>query len=179
MGSDLRLAPPAATVSRPARSNGFWTFLSLRLRRSRTKSRSELAASRHPSLTPRTKPVAASSATCTTAHSSDSLARARTPRRRRTCAGEPAELRASCCRSRTDSSALDDLRELSRGIHPAILAEGGLGPALKSLARRSLSRPRSRLARRDFRSPSRWRRTTSCQRHSSTQPSTRTPRSSA
>ena len=34
-------------------------------------------------------------------------------------------------------SALDDLRELSRGIHPAILAEGGLGPALKSLARRS------------------------------------------
>jgi PAS domain S-box-containing protein len=34
-------------------------------------------------------------------------------------------------------SALDDLRELSRGIHPAILAEAGLGPALKSLARRS------------------------------------------
>ena len=33
--------------------------------------------------------------------------------------------------------ALDDLRELARGIHPAILAEGGLGPALKVLARRS------------------------------------------
>jgi signal transduction histidine kinase len=33
--------------------------------------------------------------------------------------------------------ALDDLREISQGIHPAILAEGGLGPALKSLARRS------------------------------------------
>jgi signal transduction histidine kinase len=32
---------------------------------------------------------------------------------------------------------LDDLREISRGIHPAILAEGGLGPALKTLARRS------------------------------------------
>jgi signal transduction histidine kinase len=31
---------------------------------------------------------------------------------------------------------LDDLREISRGIHPAILA-GGLGPALKALARRS------------------------------------------
>jgi signal transduction histidine kinase len=31
----------------------------------------------------------------------------------------------------------DDLREISRGIHPAILAEGGLGPALKTLARRS------------------------------------------
>ena len=32
---------------------------------------------------------------------------------------------------------LGDLRELSRGIHPAILAEGGLGPALRTLARRS------------------------------------------
>jgi signal transduction histidine kinase len=31
----------------------------------------------------------------------------------------------------------DDLREISRGIHPAILAEGGLEPALKTLARRS------------------------------------------
>src|SRR5262249_33642035 len=34
-------------------------------------------------------------------------------------------------------SAIDDLREISRGIHPAILAHGGLGPALKNLARRS------------------------------------------
>jgi signal transduction histidine kinase len=33
--------------------------------------------------------------------------------------------------------ALEDLRELSRGIHPAILSEGGLSPALKALARRS------------------------------------------
>jgi signal transduction histidine kinase len=32
---------------------------------------------------------------------------------------------------------LDELRELSRGIHPAILSEGGLGPALRTLARRS------------------------------------------
>ncbi|WP_238018911.1 DUF4118 domain-containing protein [Dactylosporangium sp. AC04546] len=31
----------------------------------------------------------------------------------------------------------DDLREISRGIHPAILSEGGLGQALKTLARRS------------------------------------------
>lgn len=30
-----------------------------------------------------------------------------------------------------------DLQELSRGIHPAILSRGGLGPALKNLARRS------------------------------------------
>jgi signal transduction histidine kinase len=34
-------------------------------------------------------------------------------------------------------AALDDLREMSRGIHPALLARGGLGPALKALARRS------------------------------------------
>jgi signal transduction histidine kinase len=32
---------------------------------------------------------------------------------------------------------LEELRELSRGIHPAILSEGGLGPALRNLARRS------------------------------------------
>ena len=32
---------------------------------------------------------------------------------------------------------LDELRELSSGIHPAILSLGGLGPALKALARRS------------------------------------------
>src|SRR6266498_3653979 len=32
--------------------------------------------------------------------------------------------------------ALDELRETSRGIHPAALSEGGLGPALKVLARR-------------------------------------------
>ena len=30
-----------------------------------------------------------------------------------------------------------DLQEISRGIHPAILSRGGLGPALKTLARRS------------------------------------------
>jgi signal transduction histidine kinase len=32
---------------------------------------------------------------------------------------------------------LEELRELSRGIHPAILSAGGLGPALNALARRS------------------------------------------
>ena len=34
-------------------------------------------------------------------------------------------------------SVLHGLREIARGIHPAVLAEGGLGPALKTLARRS------------------------------------------
>ncbi|MGA8113898.1 MAG: CHASE3 domain-containing protein [Actinocatenispora sp.] len=35
------------------------------------------------------------------------------------------------------TGALDDLREVSRGIHPAILTQAGLGPALRALARRS------------------------------------------
>jgi signal transduction histidine kinase len=35
------------------------------------------------------------------------------------------------------SGALDELREIARGIHPAILTEGGLVPALNALARRS------------------------------------------
>jgi signal transduction histidine kinase len=35
------------------------------------------------------------------------------------------------------TSVLDEVREISRGVHPAILSEGGLRPALKSLARRS------------------------------------------
>jgi len=33
---------------------------------------------------------------------------------------------------------LDDLRELSHGLHPAVLSEDGLGPALQSLALRSV-----------------------------------------
>jgi signal transduction histidine kinase len=32
---------------------------------------------------------------------------------------------------------LEELREISRGIHPAVLSESGLGPALRALARRS------------------------------------------
>ena len=35
------------------------------------------------------------------------------------------------------NGVLDDLRELSRGLHPAVLSEDGLTPALSSLARRS------------------------------------------
>jgi signal transduction histidine kinase len=53
----------------------------------------------------------------------------------------PAELhehRATLARAAEGlTSVLDELREIARGIHPAILAEGGLGPALKTLARRS------------------------------------------
>jgi GAF domain-containing protein len=35
------------------------------------------------------------------------------------------------------TGALDELTEIARGIHPAILAERGLAPALRTLARRS------------------------------------------
>jgi signal transduction histidine kinase len=35
------------------------------------------------------------------------------------------------------NGAADELREIARGIHPAVLVEGGLPPALRTLARRS------------------------------------------
>ncbi len=35
------------------------------------------------------------------------------------------------------TAVLEELREISHGIHPAILSEGGLPPSLKTLARRS------------------------------------------
>jgi signal transduction histidine kinase len=35
------------------------------------------------------------------------------------------------------AAAVEDLQEISRGIHPAILSAGGVGPALRTLARRS------------------------------------------
>jgi PAS domain S-box-containing protein len=35
------------------------------------------------------------------------------------------------------TAAVDELREISRGIHPVVLSKGGIRPALKTLARRS------------------------------------------
>jgi hypothetical protein len=35
------------------------------------------------------------------------------------------------------TGAIEELRELARGIHPAILSQGGLGPALRTLAQRA------------------------------------------
>jgi signal transduction histidine kinase len=55
-----------------------------------------------------------------------------------TVPAEMAELRAHHARMKRGLvSVLAELREISRGIHPAILTEAGLGPALKTLARRS------------------------------------------
>lgn len=51
---------------------------------------------------------------------------------------EQAELKEQLSRAAKDlGGAVDDLREISRGIHPAILSRAGLAPALKTLARRS------------------------------------------
>jgi signal transduction histidine kinase len=48
------------------------------------------------------------------------------------------EVRAELSRVREGlTAALDELREVARGIHPEILTRRGLGPALKTLARRA------------------------------------------
>jgi PAS domain S-box-containing protein len=49
------------------------------------------------------------------------------------------DLRAELSRIATElTGAITELQELSRGIHPAVLSEGGLRPALRALARRSV-----------------------------------------
>jgi signal transduction histidine kinase/PAS domain-containing protein len=51
---------------------------------------------------------------------------------------EQRELRAQLSRVVDGlAGALEELQEIARGIHPAILSQGGLAPALKTLARRS------------------------------------------
>jgi signal transduction histidine kinase len=53
-------------------------------------------------------------------------------------AGQP-ELKLALSQSVAGlNDALSELREISRGIHPAILSQGGLAPALRTLTRRSL-----------------------------------------
>ena len=51
---------------------------------------------------------------------------------------EPSELKQRlAAMGQAISEVLEELQQISRGIHPAILSEGGIGPALKTLARRS------------------------------------------
>ena len=73
-------------------------------------------------------------------------------------------------------AALEELRELARGIHPAVLTEHGLGPALKTLAARSplpveIGHVPSSGCRRRSRPPP----TSSSPRRWPTSPNTRTP----
>jgi PAS domain S-box-containing protein len=52
----------------------------------------------------------------------------------------PAELDAHSGLKRIErelEAVLEDVRELSRGLHPALLSRGGLGPSLRALARKS------------------------------------------
>jgi signal transduction histidine kinase len=64
------------------------------------------------------------------------------------------------------TDVLEDLREISRGLHPASLSRGGLRPALKSLVRR-FAMPVELNVSIDGAcpSPSRWRSTTPCPKH--------------
>jgi len=51
---------------------------------------------------------------------------------------EPEELRDMLAQAANAvTAALNEVREIARGIHPAVLSEGGLAPALRALARRS------------------------------------------
>lgn len=52
--------------------------------------------------------------------------------------GELPQARAELARAEQGlADVLDEVREISRGLHPAILSEGGIGLAVKSLARRA------------------------------------------
>ena len=77
-------------------------------------------------------------------------------------------------------AVLDELREISSGIHPAILSEGGLAPAMKTLARRSPIPVRS-MSVSKVGYPRAWRSlpTTSSRKCSRTQRSTHVRRASA
>ena len=106
-------------------------------RRSRTPRRGRELRSRGRGWPrPRSPSAGASSATSTTAPSSGSScsrsrcgspSRAATARAPRSARGAPAELAA----------ALEELRELARGIHPAVLTERGLVVAIEGLLARA------------------------------------------
>ena len=54
------------------------------------------------------------------------------------CSATPDRMRADLQEaSELLLSAMDELREIARGIYPAVLSQAGLGPALRTLARRS------------------------------------------
>jgi signal transduction histidine kinase len=56
----------------------------------------------------------------------------------RSHAGDSAEVEQLLAEADAEvAGAIDDLRDLARGVHPAVLVDQGLGPALAALARRS------------------------------------------
>jgi signal transduction histidine kinase len=52
--------------------------------------------------------------------------------------GDPETLELVDTLSERLTTALDELRELARGIHPAVLTERGLGPAIEALVERAV-----------------------------------------
>ena len=51
---------------------------------------------------------------------------------------DPAAARDTLAHANTElSEALAELRELARGLHPAVLTDHGLGPAVSALANRA------------------------------------------
>ena len=88
---------------------------------------------------PATRSAAGSSGTSTTAPSSgSSRSRSRCGSRRRSSTTDPApspEILAGA--SEELALALEELRELARGIHPAVLTDRGLDAALEGLAART------------------------------------------
>jgi signal transduction histidine kinase len=86
-----------------------------------------------------TRRAAGSSATFTTGHSSGSCrSRWQYAGPRRSYRAQSRDVQAKFSRIASGlGAAVDELQELSRGIHPAILSDAGLGPALEALALRS------------------------------------------
>ena len=104
----------------------------------RRRQEEEIRASRARSSSPPTRPAAGSSGTCTTGHSNGlcpslSLRLAQTK-----LATDPAAA-AEIITGASDelAHALEELRELARGIHPAVLTDRGLSAALESLTART------------------------------------------
>ncbi len=86
-----------------------------------------------------TRSAAGSSATCTTARSSGWCRwRSRSGSRRRRSQRDPDEAARLIAEAHEEAQlAVKELRELARGIHPALLSDRGLGPALEALAARA------------------------------------------
>ena len=128
--SRISCGPSAERLRSRWRTSG-WTRSFARASRSCAHRGS--ASSRAP--TPR---AAGSSATCTMAHSSSSSPwRSRLRRARSHLDRDPDAAGVLLDTAMSDlDSAMRELRELARGIHPAVLSDHGLGAALEALAQR-------------------------------------------
>ena len=142
---------PRSCTTRRSRTSGSWCARSAAppTWRSRTSASTPSCAPRWRSCAPRgsgswtrsSRAAGSSSATCTTVRSSGSCRSRSSLRMARSKleAERPRGRRASCSRAASAEldRALAELRELARGIHPALLSDRGLEAALHSLAARA------------------------------------------